>query len=131
MNGYAVNLEEVTASNSDFRRVLYTSKSAQLVLMCLKVGEEIGNEVHAAIDQFIRVESGEAKAILNNGANEYDLHPGFAVIIPAGTWHNIKNTGTSELKLYTLYSPPEHQDQVVVHQKAEVVEESFDGKTTE
>ncbi len=131
MKGYSINIEQAAKGNSDFRRVLYTGKTSQLVLMSLIPGEEIGNEKHDTIDQFIRVESGQAKVILNNGETEYQLTDGFAVIIPAQTWHNVINTGTSDLKLYTLYSPPGHKDGVVVHAKAEAVEESFDGKTSE
>lgn len=131
MKGLSLNIETAAQGNSDFRHVLYTGKHAQLVLMSLLVAEEIGNEVHENIDQFIRIERGTAKAVLNNGETEYQLSDGAAVFIPAGTWHNIINTGASELKLYTLYSPPGHQDGVIVHTKAEAVEESFDGKTSE
>jgi mannose-6-phosphate isomerase-like protein (cupin superfamily) len=130
MKGYLTNIEEVTKNNTDFRRVLYTGKYSQLVVMSLKMGEEIGNEVHT-LDQFIRVEGGNAKAILNNGETIYELSDGFAVIIPAGTWHNILNTGDMELKLYTLYSPPEHKDKVVEPSKQDVMEEHFDGATSE
>ncbi len=131
MKGYSVNIEQMTKENTDFRHVLYTGKFAQLVLMSLLPGEEIGNEVHDTVDQFIRIEVGQAKAVLNNGETEYELKDGSIVIIPAGNWHNIINTGTEAVKLYTLYSPPEHQDGVVVHAKAEAKEEHFDGKTTE
>src|SRR5674476_166765 len=107
MKGFADNIERITTDNTDYRRVVYTSHYTQLVLMNLKPGEEIGNEVHG-LDQFIRVEQGQAKAILNNGQTEYDLQNDWAVIIPAGNYHNIINTGDKDLKLYTLYSPPNH-----------------------
>lgn len=129
MNGYIANIEEQTLSNNDYRRVVYTAKNSQLVLMSLKPGEEIGNEVHK-LDQFIRIEQGEAKAILNN-EDEHRLKADWAVIVPAGTWHNIVNTGTEDLKLYTIYSPPEHQKDTVQATKADEVEDHFDGQTTE
>ena len=97
--------------------------------MSLKPGEEIGNEVHE-LDQFIRIEQGEAKAILNNN-QESQLKADWAVIVPAGTWHNIINTGNEDLKLYTLYSPPEHQKDTVQPTKADEIEDHFDGQTTE
>ncbi len=131
MKGYITNLEKVTQENADFRRVLYTAKHTQLVLMHLHPGEEIGMEVHT-LDQFIRIEKGTAKAILDG--MEHVLEDGSAVVIPAGTNHNIINMSQTEpVKLYTLYSPPEHQDGVVRHTKAEAEasEEHFDGKTTE
>lgn len=130
MKGYAINLEDVTKTNTDFRRVLYTSKFSQLVVMNIRPGEEIGNEVHT-LDQFIRVEQGQAKAILNNGETNYELSDGFAIVVPAGNWHNIVNTGNVDLKLYTVYSPPEHKDKVVEATKADIVEEEFDGVTSE
>jgi len=130
MKGYLTNIEQATKENTDYRRVLYTAKNTQLVLMCLKPGEEIGNEVHE-LDQFIRVEEGNAKAVLNNGETEYELEDDFALIIPAGTWHNVINTGDKPLKIYTLYSPPEHKDGTVHKTKADEQEEHFDGTTTE
>jgi len=130
MKGYVVNIEEKTKQNSDYRRVLYTAKNTQLVVMNLQPGEEIGNEVHE-LDQFIRIEEGNAKAVLNNGENEYELKDDFAIIIPAGAWHNIINTGDKELKLYTLYSPPEHKEGTVHKTKEDEKEEHFDGITTE
>lgn len=131
MKGFTTNIETVTLENRNFRRVLYTGKHSQLVLMNLMEGEEIGNEIHESIDQFIRVEQGRAKAVLNNGETQYDLSEGEVVIIPAGTWHNIVNSGKGDLKIYTLYSPPAHKDGTVVVSKTEAVEEHFDGKTTE
>ncbi len=130
MKGIALNLQDETLKNSDYRRVIYTSRYTQLVLMNLKAGEEIGNEVHG-LDQFIRVEQGEAKVILNNGETEYELADDWAVIIPAGTYHNVINTGDGELKLYTLYSPPAHLKDTLQPTKADEKEDHFDGKTTE
>lgn len=129
MKGYVINIEKETLDNMDYRRVLYTTKNTQLVLMNIKPGDEIGNEVHE-LDQFIRIEQGDAKAVLNN-EDEHELHDDFAIIIPAGTWHNILNTGNKDLKLYSLYSPPEHKDGTVHKTKADEKEEHFDGGTTE
>ena len=131
MKGYVIDLEKSTLENEDFRRVLYTAKNCQLVLMSLKPGEEIGMEVHT-LDQFLRFEKGTGKAILDGV--EHEISDGFAVIVPAGTQHNFINTSADEvMKLYTVYAPPEHQDQVVRHTKeeAEASEEHFDGVTTE
>jgi len=109
MSGYCVNLEEETLANENFRKVLFTAKNSQLVLMTIPVGEDIGMEVHHDVDQFIRVEAGEGKAII--GESEYELSDGFAVVIPAGNQHNVINTSETEaLKLYTVYTPPEHPD---------------------
>ncbi|NYZ78629.1 cupin domain-containing protein [Candidatus Micrarchaeota archaeon] len=132
MKGYATALEKETRKNSDFRRVLYTGKNSQLVLMSLKPMEEIGMEVHPHIDQFFRFEAGEGKVLIDG--NEYHVKDGDGVIVPAGAKHNVINTSkTSELKLYTIYSPPEHQDKVVRKTKAEAIAspEEFDGRTTE
>lgn len=103
---YVKNIEQETADNNNFRTVLNTAAHSQLVVMSLKAGEEIGMEVHPNVDQFLRVEAGEGKAILNG--KEYALSDGFAVVVPAGTNHNIINTGSSEMKLYTIYSPANH-----------------------
>ena len=133
MRGYKENIEKLALENNDFRRVLYTARSSQLVLMTLRPGEEIGDEVHD-VDQFFRVEAGQGKAILNAGVDSYDLSDGDALIIPAGTRHNIMNTSPSEpMRLYTLYSPPHHQDGVVHTTKAvaESDDEEFAGVTTE
>ncbi len=126
--GYIVRLEEETLKNTDYRRVLYTAEGTQLVLMSLPAGIDIGEETHH-LDQFIRVESGNATAILSG--EEHALADGDAVIIPRGVKHNVINTGASDLKLYTLYSPPEHKDGIVERTKADEVEEHFDGKTSE
>lgn len=131
MKGYVVNIEKITEENNNFRKVLYTAKNSQLVLMSLKPGEEIGEEVHN-LDQFIRIEEGEGKAILDGV--EHKIENGSAVVIPAGANHNIINTSSEkEMKLYTIYSPPEHQDGVVrvTKAEAEASEEHFDGTTTE
>ena len=131
MKGYVVNIEKASEENNNFRKVLYTAKNSQLVVMSLKPGEEIGEEVHD-LDQFIRVEEGEGRAILDGV--EHLIEDGSAVVIPAGTSHNIINTSNEkEMKLYTVYSPPEHRDGVVHQTKAETEagEEHFDGKTSE
>ena len=131
MKGYLVNIEKAALENVYFRKVLYTAKNSQLVVMNLKPGEDIGEEIHQ-LDQFIRCESGEGKAILNGVAHKFV--DGFSVIIPAGTKHNIINTSANQaLKLYSIYSPPNHRDGVIHKTKAEAEadEEYFDGKTTE
>lgn len=130
MKGYVIDIEKATTENSCFRKVLYTAKNSQLVVMSLKPGEDIGKEVHH-LDQFIRVEKGKGKAILDNV--EHRIEDDFAIVIPAGTEHNIINTGDSELKLYTVYSPPNHREGVVHETKAEALAdtEQFDGRTTE
>jgi mannose-6-phosphate isomerase-like protein (cupin superfamily) len=131
MKGFVINLEEETKKNTDFRRVLYTAKFSQLVLMSLKPGEEIGEEVHT-LDQFFRFDQGVGKVVIDGA--EHEVRDGFGVIVPAGARHNVINTSDKDdLKLYTIYSPPEHQDAVVRSTKAEAEasEEHFDGKTTE
>lgn len=130
MKGYVQDIEDLSVKNDDFRRVLYTAKFCQLVLMALRPKEEIGSEVHK-LDQFFRVEEGSGEAVLDGVTTP--IHSGFAVIVPAGTTHNIINTGTAPLKLYTIYSPPNHRDGVVHHLRADAVAdtEHFDGKTTE
>ncbi len=120
MTGYVGPIEKQTLDNNFFRQVLFTGKHAQLVLMCLKGGEEIGNEVHNSVDQFFRIEQGEAQFVLNNGKEKYSAKDGDAVIVPAGTWHNVINASkTAKLKLYTIYSPPNHPDKTVHKTKAE------------
>jgi mannose-6-phosphate isomerase-like protein (cupin superfamily) len=128
MKGFIDNIEEATINNTDFRRVLYTAKHSQLVLMAIQPGEDIGLETHD-LDQFIRFESGTGRVYLDDV--EHSVADGTGVIIPAGTKHNVVNTGSEVLKLYTIYSPPEHKDGIVEHTKADVIEEHFDGKTTE
>ncbi len=131
MKGYISNIEEQTLENENFRKVLYTAKNSQLVLMSLKPGEEIGEEVHV-LDQFFRVEAGKGNVVLDG--IEHEISDGSAIVVPEGTRHNVINTSDTEpLKLYTLYSPPEHKDGTIHHTKgdAEDHEEHFDGKTTE
>lgn len=118
MTGYIGPIEKQTLENNYFRQVLFTGKHAQLVLMCLQVGEEIGNEVHPNVDQFFRIEQGEAKFVFND-SEEHTAGDGDAVIVPAGTYHNVINTSDTQLKLYTIYSPPNHPDGTVHKTKAE------------
>ncbi|MBU5575446.1 MAG: cupin domain-containing protein [Candidatus Aenigmatarchaeota archaeon] len=132
MKGFIKNIEEATLKNKDFRHVLYTAKHSQLVLMSLKPGEEIGNEVHENVDQFFRIEKGEGVVIIDG--KKHKIKDGTAIIVPAGAWHNVINTSKKqELKLYTIYSPPEHKDKTIRHTKedAEKMPEKFDGITTE
>lgn len=128
--GYNTNIEKETLENEDYRRVLYTAKNSQLVLMNIKPGDEIGEEVHG-LDQFLRFEQGTGKAVLDGVESE--VSDGVAVVVPAGTKHNFINTGDVDLKLYTIYSPPNHRDGVVhkTKEEAEADDEQFDGKTTE
>ncbi len=130
MKGFVDNIESLAVRSEDFRRVLYTAKNCQLVVMSLKVNEEIGAEVHT-LDQFFRVEEGTGEAVLDGVHTT--ISAGFAVLVPAGTKHNIINTGNAPLKLYTLYAPPNHRDGVVHRTRAdaEADNEHFDGKTTE
>ena len=130
MMGFIQNLESIAVKNEAFRRVLYTAKSCQLVVMALTPGEEIGAEIHK-LDQFFRVEEGTGEAVLDGVRTS--ICAGFAVIVPAGANHNIINTGSVPLKLYTLYAPPNHRDGVVhqTRKEAEADVEHFDGKTTE
>ena len=131
MQGYIANIEKTTLENENFRTVLYTAHHSQLVVMSLNPREEIGEEVHT-LDQFIRIEEGVGLAVLDGV--EHVLHDDYAVLIPAGARHNVINTSSEKpMKLYTLYSPPEHQDGVVrkTREEAMAKEEHFDGKTTE
>ena len=122
MTGYVGPIEKLTEENTYFRQVLFTGKYAQLVVMCLQPGEAIGNEVHDTVDQFFRIEEGEAKFVFGT-SEEHIVHSGDAVIVPAGTYHNVINTsGMKTLKLYTLYSPPNHPDGTVHKNKAEAEE---------
>ena len=132
MKGFVQNIEKATLENNNFRKVLYTGKHSQLVLMSLKPSEEIGMEVHEANDQFFRFEKGQGKCIIDG--NEYEITDGSAVVVPAGAQHNIINVSDSEeLKLYTIYSPAHHADGVefATKEEAEASDEDFDGKTTE
>ena len=130
MKGFVQDIESLAVNNGDFRRVLYTAKHCQLVVMALQPGEEIGSEVHK-LDQFFRVEDGTGEAVLDGVRTA--IRTGFAIVVPAGATHNIVNTGSGPLKMYTLYAPPNHRDGVVHHTRAqaEADTEQFDGKTTE
>lgn len=132
MKGYVINIEKATLKNNYFREVLYTTKNSQLVVMSLKPHEEIGEEIHH-LDQFIKCEAGEGKAILNGVTHK--ISEGFCVVVPSGAKHNIINTSSEKpLKLYTLYSPPNHHDAVIHKTKADAEaneEEHFNGTTSE
>lgn len=130
MKGYIKNLESQTLNNTNFRQVIYTANHCQLVLMALKPKEDIGDEMHT-LDQFFRVEEGTGEAILDGVTTA--ISTGFTVLVPAGTKHNIINTGKDSMKLYTLYSPPNHLDGIThtTRADAEADNEHFDGKTTE
>ncbi|MEK7506347.1 MAG: cupin domain-containing protein [Patescibacteria group bacterium] len=132
MKGYIENIEKLAKENNNFRRVLYTAKNSQLVLMALQPGEEIGEEIHH-LDQFLRIEEGEGKAILDGV--EHAIADGSAIVVPAGARHNIVNTSADKpMKLYTVYSPPNHIDGVIHITKAQAeadeTRDHFDGKTT-
>jgi mannose-6-phosphate isomerase-like protein (cupin superfamily) len=133
VKGFHDDIEKLTTSNSDFRRVLYTGKNIQLVLMTLEPGEQIGAEVHSDRDQFFRFEEGQGQVDIDH--NCYNVADGTAVVVPAGARHNVRNTGDVPLKLYTLYAPPEHKDGIVQSTKAEAearhAHEEWDGATTE
>jgi len=132
MKGFNINIEKETLANQNFRKVLYTGKHSQLVLMSLQPKEDIGMEVHPDNDQFFRFEQGQGKCVIDG--NEYNITDGSAVVVPAGAQHNIVNMSETEaLKLYTIYSPAHHQDGIVrvTKQEAETNEAEFDGKTTE
>src|SRR3989338_8481622 len=125
MSGFVTNIEEKTLQNENFREVLYTAQHSQLVVMSLLPNEEIGMEIHEIVDQFIRVEQGEAKAILNG--EEHILSDGVAIVVPAGTEHNIINTSSEKkLKLYTIYSPAHHRDKTIHRTKQEALEDTED-----
>lgn len=132
MKGYVTNIEDLSLLNENFRKVLYTTKNTQLVVMSLLPGEEVGEEIHH-LDQFIRFEKGEGRAVLAGVSHE--VSDGIVVLVPAGTNHNIINTSAdTSLKLYTLYSPPNHRDGTVHHTKADAERdegEHFDGKISE
>lgn len=129
MNTYVGDIEKATAENSNFRKVIFTAENSQLVLMSLNAGEDIGEEVHD-VDQFLRIEKGSGKTILDGV--ETEIKDGFAVVVPAGVKHNIVNTSPSEMKLYTVYSPPNHKDGTIHPTKpaSEDAEEHFDGETS-
>lgn len=131
MKGFYGNIEQLTSENDKFRKVLYTAKHLQLVLMSLQPGEEIGAEIHHENDQFFRFEKGSGQCIIDG--HTYDVKDGDAVVVPAGAQHNVINTGNSLLQMYTIYAPPHHKDGIIRGSKAEAEanEEDFDGKTTE
>ena len=131
MKGFIADIEDLTEQNTDFRRVLYTGKKMQLVLMALQPGEEIGEEVHEDRDQFFRIEEGEGEVVMDG--KRTPVEEDHAIIVPAGARHNLINSGDEPLLLYTLYTPPEHRDGLVqkTRRDAEGQEEHFDGKTTE
>lgn len=132
MKGFKTNIDKATVDNNSFRKVLYTSKHSQLVLMSLNPKEEIGEEIHPGNDQFFRIEAGHGKCIIDG--NEYEIEAGDAIVIPAGAKHNIINTdSTAGLKMYTIYSPAHHKDGIVrsTKKEAETNEAEFDGVTTE
>ena len=131
MKGYHDDIEQQTTGNDDFRRVLYTGKNLQLVLMSLPPGCDIGAEVHEDRDQFFRVESGKGAVVIDDETTK--IRAGDGIIVPAGAKHNVINTGKKRLKLYTIYGPPEHKDGIVekTKEEAEENEEHFDGTTTE
>ena len=127
MTGYLSDIETLTLENSDFRRVLYTGTHLQLVLMTLQIGQEIGSETHAAQDQFFRIEEGNGEIAINGTSRK--IKSGDAIIVPAGTRHNLTNRGGMPLRLYTLYSSPNHSDRLVERSKAEVSTGAIDGVT--
>tara|TARA_B100000378_G_scaffold81451_1_gene63820 strand:- start:479 stop:889 length:411 start_codon:yes stop_codon:yes gene_type:complete len=131
MKGFIADIEKLTVDNDDFRRVLYTGRNLQLVLMALEPGEEIGMEIHDDRDQFFRVEAGQGEVLIDGVRTS--IKEDDAIIVPAGAEHNVVNTGATPLRLYTIYGPPEHVDGTVHHSKAdaEAHHEHFDGRTTE
>ena len=131
MKGFHDDIEKLTTGNADFRRVLYTGKHLQLVLMTLPAGCDIGAEVHEDRDQFFRFENGSGEVDIDD--NTYKVGDGSGIIVPGGARHNVRNTGDAPLKLYTLYGPPEHVDGLVQATKADALaaHEEWDGKTSE
>ena len=131
MNGYVANIEKLALSNGDFRHVLYTGHNLQLVLMSIAPGQDIGSEVHRDRDQFFRVEEGAAEVVIDGHSHE--VANGSAIVVPAGARHNVINKGKAALKLYTIYGPPNHVDQLIQKTKAEALasSEKFVGDTTE
>lgn len=129
--GFVADIEQLTEENSDFRRVLYTGKNIQLVLMAIQPGDEIGEETHIDRDQFFRVEKGKGEVWIDGERSK--IKSDDAIVVPAGARHNIVNTGDKALRLYTIYAPPEHRDGITRATKADAAshKEHFDGKTTE
>jgi mannose-6-phosphate isomerase-like protein (cupin superfamily) len=128
MKGFVTNIEKATLENENYRKVLYTTHNCQLVLMCIQPGDEIGAEVHD-LDQFIRVEQGKCEVHLDGVV--HNMEDDFAVVIPKGVNHNVINTGDQPLKVYSIYTPPEHKDGTIHQTKADEKEEHFDGVTSE
>lgn len=133
MKGYCDDIEKRTVENEDFRQVLYTGQHLQLVVMTLQAGDEIGEEVHEDRDQFFRIEQGTGIVDIDGVPNH--VEDDFAVIVPAGARHNVRNTGSAPLRLYTIYGPPEHRDGIIQSTKADAdlrhSQEEWDGRTTE
>jgi len=129
MKGFIEDIEKLTEDNTDYRRVLYTGKNIQLVLMSLKPGDEIGEEVHEDRDQFFRIEQGEGAVVIDGVRTKVKADD--AIIVPAGASHNVINSGSKDLQLYSLYAPPEHKEGTIHATKADEKEGHFDGKTTE
>ena len=131
LKGFVTDIEKDTVKNNNFRKVLYTGKNSQLVLMSLKPGEDIGEEIHKDTDQFFRVDAGTGAVIINGVKTR--IKNGSAIVIPQGAKHNVLNTGKEDLKLYSIYSPPHHADGTIhkTKEEAESSKEHFDGKTTE
>jgi mannose-6-phosphate isomerase-like protein (cupin superfamily) len=131
MKGYKENIETETLENDNFRKVLYTGKYLQLVLMSLKAGEEIGEEIHQNNDQFFRFESGMGKCTIDE--NNYHVKEGDVIVVPAGAKHNVINITEEPLKMYTIYGPPNHQDKIIraTKEDADRKDEQFDGITSE
>lgn len=132
MKGFVENIEDLSVQNNNFRKVIYTGKYCQLVLMSLLPGEDIGEEIHQNTDQFLRIEQGMGQVMIDGIS--HDIKDDFAIVVPAGSKHNVINTGTTPMKIYTIYTPPHHKE-AIVHQTKEIAEsdttDEFDGKTTE
>ncbi len=124
MTGYIDNIQQQTLNNNNFRKILFTGPKSQLVVMSLKPGEDIGEEVHPNIDQFFRIEQGTAKVIIDD--REEVVHDDYAIVVPAGSKHNVINIGDVELKLYTIYTPPEHKDGTVQKTKEDAMADEHD-----
>ena len=131
MNGFVNDIDQMTAKNKNYRRVVYTGKHLQLVVMALKPGDEIGDEVHKGRDQFFRIEKGHGTVVIDG--EKHPISKKTSIVVPAGARHNVINTGEKTLKLYTLYGPPNHREGVVFQSKAEAEAstEKYDGRTTE
>lgn len=131
MQGYVANIEELTEENTDFRHVLYSGANLQLVLMSVAPGEELGGEIHGDTDQFFRIENGEGRIVIDGMTHK--IKPGDGIVVPAGVHHNVICIGHDALKLYTIYGPPHHQDQLIQKTKAEAdaSDETYEGETTE